>query len=160
MTIYMKYADLEGDVTAPGHEGWANVLSMNWGMSRGISTPTGTSQERESSATSISDVTVVMDLDKLSTNLMKEAAAGQGKEVIVHLMQTGQDSPEVYMEFKLTNTLVTSWSTDAAGDVGKPTVVVGLNFTKIDYNYSEFDNTNAKSGQYPGSYDVTTGKAA
>ena len=50
MAIYLNIDGLKGDVTAAGHEEWIECMSLQWGVGRGIHTPTGSSQERESSA--------------------------------------------------------------------------------------------------------------
>ena len=52
MPIYIQYGTLTGDVTAAGHEKWIEVNSFQWGVGRGISSPTGGSSDRESSAPS------------------------------------------------------------------------------------------------------------
>ena len=60
MPIYMKYNDgaVKGDVTAEGHEAWIECNSFQWGVGRGISSPTGASADRESSAPSVSEIVV------------------------------------------------------------------------------------------------------
>ena len=49
MPIYIKYGDIKGDVTAEGHKDWIEVNSFQWGVGRGISSPTGGGADRESS---------------------------------------------------------------------------------------------------------------
>src|SRR5258706_6606126 len=39
--IYMQYEGIKGDVTAKGHEGWVELSSFQWGIGRGITSPTG-----------------------------------------------------------------------------------------------------------------------
>ena len=53
MPIYIKYGDIKGDVTAEGHkgtDGWVEIGSFQFGIGRGISSPTGGSTDRESAA--------------------------------------------------------------------------------------------------------------
>jgi type VI secretion system secreted protein Hcp len=68
MPIYMKYNDgsIKGDKTADGHQDWIVLNSFQWGVGRGISSPTGGSKDRESSAPSLSEITVTKHQDAAS----------------------------------------------------------------------------------------------
>ena len=67
MPIYMNYNSLavKGDVTATGYVGWIELNSFQFGVGRGISSPTGGSADRELSAPSVSEITVTKDQDFL-----------------------------------------------------------------------------------------------
>jgi len=65
--IYMNYNDIPGDATAEGHEKWIELNSCQWGVGRGISSPTGGSADRESSAPSVSEIVVTKATDVSST---------------------------------------------------------------------------------------------
>src|SRR5688572_25351300 len=54
--IYMKYDTIKGDVTAVGYKDWIEVNSIQWGVGRGISSPTGGGADREASAPNISEI--------------------------------------------------------------------------------------------------------
>jgi|GEM_PF-6550946 len=49
MPIYLNYNKIPGDVTESTHTGWIELNSCQWGIGRGISSPTGGSADRESS---------------------------------------------------------------------------------------------------------------
>ena len=40
MPIYVKYGTIAGNVTESGHTGWVEVNSFQWGVGRGIGSPT------------------------------------------------------------------------------------------------------------------------
>ena len=86
MAIYLHVEGLEGDVTAAGHEGWIECESFQWGVGRGITTPTGSSQERESTAPSVSEVTVVKNMDKCTPKLFEQSCVGTSKLVKIDLV--------------------------------------------------------------------------
>jgi len=48
--IFMKYGNIMGDVTTNGAKGEIEVNSWQFGIGRGISSPTGGSSDRESTA--------------------------------------------------------------------------------------------------------------
>ena len=77
MPIYMNYNKIPGDVTADGHAKWIELNSFRFGIGRGISSPTGASADRESSAPSIT--TIVMRLSAEENNLLKDASPGRGR---------------------------------------------------------------------------------
>ena len=85
-------------------------------MGRAISTPTGTSQERESSAPSVSEVTLSKAMDKCTPQLFKEACVGTSKKVCIDLIQTGGTQLEAYMCYELTNALISGYSVSSGGD--------------------------------------------
>ena len=90
MPIYMNYNSLavKGDVTATGYVGWIELNSFQWGVGRGISSPTGGSADRESSAPSVSEITVTKDQDSSTGPLLTEALKGEGVTVIIDFVKT------------------------------------------------------------------------
>lgn len=129
MPIYVKYGSIKGDVTAAGHEQWIEVNSFQWGVGRGISSPTGASAERESSAPSVSEIVVTKPTDMASTNLLNEALQGEGQDVTIDFCKTDKGNLSVYLSYKLSNTMISGYSLSSAGD--RPLESLSLNFTKI-----------------------------
>ncbi len=155
MAIYANIDGLTGDVTAAGHENWIAFDSLQWGVGRGIHTPTGSSQERESSAPSVSEVTVTKMMDQCSPSLFSEACVGTAKTVQIHLVKTGQEL-ETYMEYTLTNALISGYSVSSGGD--KPSESVSFNFTKVEMKYTPYDNEHNPGSPIPAGYDIALGK--
>src|SRR5262245_22019949 len=56
MPIYLQHQALTGEVTEPGHLNWIQISSFQWGVGRGISSPTGGSADRAGSAPSVSEI--------------------------------------------------------------------------------------------------------
>jgi len=78
MPIYMNYNDIKGDVTEANHTGWIELHSFQWGVGRGISSPTGASADREASAPSVSEIVVTKAQDAATTKILNEAYQGEG----------------------------------------------------------------------------------
>ena len=129
MPIYVQYAALKGDVTAAGHEGWIEVNSFQWGVGRGISSPTGGSGDRESSAPSVSEIVVTKPTDVSTVNLLNEALQGEGVDVTIDFCKTDKGNLSVYLNYILTNTMISGYSTSSGGD--RPQESLSFNFTKI-----------------------------
>jgi len=134
MPIYMNYDSLaiKGDVTEDGHKDWVEVGSFQWGVGRGITSPTGASQNRESSAPSVSEITLSKPTDKASSKLLTEALQGEGKTVIIDFCKTEKGKLVVYMTYTLTNTMISGYSLSSGGDL--PSESLSLNFTKVQYS--------------------------
>ena len=131
MPIYMNYNNIPGDVTADGHVNWIELNSFQWGVGRGISSPTGGSADRESSPPSLSEITVTKDQDKSSTKLLLEAYQGEGTDVVIDFCKTDKGNLEVFLEFTLNKTMVSGFSMSSGGD--RPSETLTLNFTKVEY---------------------------
>jgi type VI secretion system secreted protein Hcp len=51
MPIYTQYSGVSGDPkSGSSHEQWIEISSFQWGVGRGISSPTGGSSDREGSS--------------------------------------------------------------------------------------------------------------
>ncbi len=156
MPIYMNYNSIPGDATAEGHEKWIELNSVQWGVGRGISSPTGGSADREASAPSVSEIVVTKATDVSSPKLLNEAYQGEGQNVTIDFCKTDKGKLEVYLTFTLSNTMISGHSMSSGGD--RPTESVSLNFTKV-----EFKNVNMGAAGDTGSpdsvtYDVALGK--
>ncbi len=158
MAIYLNVDGLAGDVTAMGHEDWIECSSMQWGVGRGITTSTGSSQERESSATTVSDVTLTKVMDKCTPQIFKEACVGTAKKVNIDLIQTGGTQLDTYMTYELTNSLISGYSVSSC-IVGKPEESVSFNFTKVEMKYTPYDNEHNAGSPVPAFYDISLGEA-
>ena len=105
MPIYMKFGSIKGDVTESGHTDWIELNSLQWGVGRGVSSPTGSSADRESTAPSISEVVVTKANDLASAGLLSEALQGDGsngKSVEIDMVRTDKGKLTVYQKITLT----------------------------------------------------------
>jgi type VI secretion system secreted protein Hcp len=128
----MNYDSLaiKGDVTEEGHKDWIELNSFQWGLGRGISSPTGGSLDRESSAPSISEITVTKASDTSTIKIVNEALQGEGKTVLIDFTKTDKGKLEVYMTYTLSECMISGYSVSSGGD--RPSESLSLNFTKIE----------------------------
>src|SRR5579864_7871476 len=129
MPIYVKYAAINGDATESTHSQWIEVNSFQWGVGRGISSPTGGSSDRESSAPSVSEIVVTKPTDIASVKLLDESLQGDGKDVTIDFCKTDKGNLSVYLTFVLNNTMISGYSTSSGGD--RPQESLSFNFTKV-----------------------------
>ncbi|MDT7949889.1 MAG: type VI secretion system tube protein Hcp [Acetobacteraceae bacterium] len=160
MPIYMNYNEgaLKGDVTETGHKEWIEVNSFQWGVGRGISSPTGGSADRESSAPSISEIVVTKPQDISSVGLLTEAYQGDGVKVQLDFCRTNKDQMQVYLTIELENVMISGYSVSSGGD--RPQESISLNFTKITYKGTQMKPDGSGAGPANISYDLATAVAA
>jgi type VI secretion system secreted protein Hcp len=158
MPIYMNYNSLaiKGDVTESTHVGWIELSSFQFGVGRGISSPTGGSSDRESSAPSVSEITVTKAQDAASVPLVNETLQGEGQTVIIDFCKTDKASLEVYLTWTLTNTMLSGYSLSSGGD--RPSESLSLNFTKFEMKSTGMDATNADGSPLTVTYDIGQAK--
>src|ERR1700689_32456 len=79
MPIYVQFPGINGNVRnlsgLPG-QGWIEISSFQFGVGRGISSPTGGSSDRESSSPSVSEIVVTKPPDIASPSLFNHCLGG------------------------------------------------------------------------------------
>ncbi len=158
MPIYMKYdnGNIKGDVTADGFKDQVELHSFQWGTGRGISSPVGASADREASAPSVSEITVTKDQDKGSVKLINEALQGEGKNCLISFAKTDKGKLSTFLEFTLTNTMISSYSISSGGD--RPTESLSLNFTKIEVKVTPMGAEGSGESPETVTYDLGAAK--
>jgi type VI secretion system secreted protein Hcp len=154
MPIYMNYNSLaiKGDVTESKHVGWIELNSFQWGVGRGISSPTGASADRESSAPSVSEITTTKTQDIATIALINEALQGEGQTVIIDFCKTDKGDLEVYLEWTLTNCMISGYSISSGGD--RPSESLSLNFTKIEVKNTPLGASGSSESPSTVTYDL------
>ena len=158
MAIYIEYAGIQGNVTATGFANHIKVMSVHFGVGRGISMEAGNMANREATRPSLSEITFSKLADISSTSLFKESVTGAaGKLVKIKFVQTGAEQVVQFMDYELEDCLVSGYSISADSE-GDPVETITLSFAKLWVNYHDYDKANAgKSPQRVG-YDLTAAK--
>jgi type VI secretion system secreted protein Hcp len=156
MPIYVQYGSIKGDVTESTHKGWVEVNSFQWGVGRGISSPTGGSSDREASAPSVSEIVVTKPVDVATTNFLNEALQGEGVDTTIDFTKTDKGQLSVYLSYVLNNTMVSGYSLSSGGD--RPQESISFNFTKIATKAITLDPTNAEGSPATVTYDIGQAK--
>jgi type VI secretion system secreted protein Hcp len=158
MPIYMNYDSLsiKGGVTEGSHKHWIELNSFQWGVGRGISAPTGNVEDRESSAPSVSEVTVTKDQDVSTIKLIDESLQGEGKTVLIEFLKTDKGQLATYLSFKLENTMISGFSMSSGGD--RPSESLSLNFTKVEVKATQADATGKAGTPSNVTYDLGQAK--
>jgi type VI secretion system secreted protein Hcp len=156
MPIYVNYNNIPGDVTAAGHEKWIEVNSFQWGVGRGISSPTGGSSDREASAPSVSEIVVTKPTDIASVKLLDESLEGEGVDCTIDFCKTDKGQLNVYLSYTLNNTMISGYSMSSGGD--RPQESLSFNFTKVACRDVSLGSKNEDGSPETVTYDVGQAK--
>ncbi|HWA63945.1 MAG TPA: type VI secretion system tube protein Hcp [Caulobacteraceae bacterium] len=129
MALFMQVDGIKGSATEEHHTDWISIQSFQWGVGRGISSPTGASSDRETSVPSVSEIVITKPYDASTSDLFSWSLGGsEGKKVVIELISTGHED-EAILHYELENTLISGFSQSSGGDGMSESI--SLNFTKV-----------------------------
>lgn len=106
------------------------ISSFQWGVGRGIGSPTGGSSDREASAPSVSELTLTRMSDQNDVSLFKAAAAGLPADWTLWIYNSrAKNGARACEKITLSNVLVSAFSVSGGGD--RPSESLSLNFSAI-----------------------------
>jgi len=157
MAIYVQMDGIEGDATQEQHKKWLTIESMHWGVGRHVKAGAGRAGNREASEPSVSEVTITKHADGSSPKIFGEACTGKkGKTVKIDFVTTGNPG-DTYMQYILSDTLVSSYSISSGGD--RPSESIGLSFSKIEMKFIPYDEQHKAASPIIANYDLATTKS-
>ena len=158
MAIYLEFEGIKGNVTAEGYTDHIAVNTVDFGVARGITMEAGNMANREATRPALTEVNLTKFADNSVSALFKESVTGSaGKTVKIKFVRTGADKVIEYMDYELSNALISSYSISASSE-GEPMENISLSFSKIMVNYNDHDATNKQSSPQRVGYDLTTAK--
>ena len=138
MALYMKFGSIKGDVETTDYKDWIDINSFQWGVGRGISSPVGSTADREASHPSVSEVSISKQMDIATNKLIEDALGGEmNNKVEIAYVTTGKNEVKEFLRYILTNTAISGYSVSSGGD--RPSESISLNFTKIEIKYTSLN---------------------
>lgn len=158
MSIFMNYDGIKGESSDKGHKQWMDIDSIQWGVTRRITTNTSTQNDRESANAEISSLVLNRHMDSATPSIFIESCCGTGKNVIVHLTKTGTGSgTDVYMEYTLKNALISDYQVSAQSqDSGRPMEMITISFVDIEVKYTPYDDNGNALAAIAVGFDTAT----
>jgi type VI secretion system secreted protein Hcp len=134
--FFLKIDGIEGESSDAKHKGEIELESWTWGESQTGSHSVGSGGGAGKVA--MQDFNAVMKINKASPKLMLACATGEHlKSAVLTCRKAGKEQQE-YFKVTLTDLLVSSYQTGAAGHGGVvPTDTFSLNYSKIQFEYRE-----------------------
>lgn len=131
---FIKIDGIEGESTDEKHSGWIEAISYNCGVNQNASATASSAGGGSSERADFDKFTFAKQLDKASPKLAIACAAGTHLDsIVVEICRAGDDKVK-YMEYKMTNCIISSVKTAGGGDF--PSENVSIDFGKIEWSYS------------------------
>ena len=140
MPIYMKFGEIDGEVTVAGFENWIEVNSFSWGLTNAIAV--GGTGGAGAGKASFQDIHFLTQVSQASPQILTTAASEKPIDTVEfdwikgEALQKGSGS---FLKIKLEDVLVSSYQIGGAEDANddRPSESIGLNFGKIEFDYAE-----------------------
>lgn len=152
--IYLDYEGIKGDVTASRYKDLITVNKLSFGVIRDITSYTGTSMDREASATKMKELKITKLQDKASTDLFREATIGKGKKAVFYITRQGEEIEEI-MKIELKDAMISNYRFAAAGS--RPQEALTLSYTEMTMTVTPTDDTNSMTAPLVYGFSSATG---
>jgi type VI secretion system secreted protein Hcp len=146
---------LKGESTNPDYEGWIEIDSFQFGG--GVGVTLGLGGQRESSAPSLSEVTISKTADSTSTGFFSSMTLGTVLPEMRLFVPTNAN-PGRIIKIYLRDVIISSVSWSSGGEF--PSESVSLNFAafKVEHYFTDSEGKENLTGS--ASYNRLTGKAS
>ena len=142
--MFMKIGDIKGESKDKVYKDWIDVLSWSWGMTQSGTMHVGGGGG--SGKVSVQDMSFTKYVDTSSSNLMLKCCNGKHYPEASLIVRKAGENPLEYLKIKMTDVLISSISTGGSGGEDRITENVGLNFAKVEVEYTPQEQTGAAGG--------------
>jgi type VI secretion system secreted protein Hcp len=154
---FLKIDGIEGESQDSKHKNEIDLVSWSWGE-----TNSGDAAHRGGMGVgkvSMQDFHFTMRVNKASPKLMLACANGEHiKTAELTCRKAGKEQQE-YLKIKLSDLVVSNFQTGGSGGDGViPEDHIGLNFSKIEYEYKEQKADGTLGGTVKSGYDLKQNK--
>jgi len=136
--MFLKVEGVDGESEDHKNKGWIEILSWSWGEAQVGSAGKGGGSGV--GKVDMQDFSFSKYMDKATPKLMLFCANGKHIPTVDFLARKAGGDQENYMKMKLSDVLVSSFSTsNSAGSGSLPVESISLNFSKIELEYFQQD---------------------
>lgn len=152
--MYLNFnGTIRGEAKAKGHEDQVEIDGFSWGLVQEGDLHKGTGGGRGKAA--IHDLTITKSLDRATTELIKAGINLKPFDTVTLICrESGGDAAVNYLEFEMTNAVITSVSMNKAEGSGKPSETVTLQFAKFKFKYTQQSNEGGSEASPEVTYDI------
>jgi type VI secretion system secreted protein Hcp len=132
---FIKIDSIEGESTDDKHQGWIEVLFCESEVTQKVSKTASSAGGATAERATFQDFKFTKQLDKASPKLALACAAGTHIDnIVVEICRAGGDKVK-FMEYKMSNCIISKVSTESGGEF--PFETVSINFGKIQWCYTQ-----------------------
>jgi len=158
---FLKIEGIDGESTDAKHTGQIEVLSFSHHLSQSGGAASSRTGGVTGSRVDIGDFAVTKVTDKASPNLAKYCANGKHIPKITLELTSADEQAHTYMKYTMSDAVVASCRFGGSGNSegSRPLEEVTFRFSKIEWEYTPFDNKGVAGGAVKASWDAAANKA-
>jgi type VI secretion system secreted protein Hcp len=150
--MFMKVGDIKGESADKTYKDWIDVLAWSWGMSQSGSMHIAGGGG--SGKVNMQDLSFTKYVDTSSPNIMLECCNGKHYPEATLVVRKAGENPVEYMKIKMTDVIISNYSTGGSGGEDRVTENVTLNFAKVNVDYTPQDAAGAGGAAIGMGWDV------
>jgi type VI secretion system secreted protein Hcp len=134
---FLKIDGIDGEGTKEGYEKQIEIISFSTGVTQRIGSRSDAGAPGGSGCDHM-DFSISKFMDSTSPTLALYCSQGKNINSVVITLCASTGERAKYMEYTLTNVVISSYSTAGAAESseGKPTEAVSFNYAKIEWTYT------------------------
>jgi type VI secretion system secreted protein Hcp len=150
---FVNIDGIPGESTDGKHSGWIEAISYNCGVNQSASATASSVGGGSSERADFDKFSFAKQLDKASPKLAMACAAGTHiNNITVEICRAGDDKVK-YMEYKMTNCIISSVKTGGGGEF--PSENVSIDYGKMEWFYTvQKREGGGASGNVAGGWDL------
>ncbi|MBI3560401.1 MAG: type VI secretion system tube protein Hcp [Gammaproteobacteria bacterium] len=157
MAIFLKAPELKGDATHEKYKGSVVVDTVHFGVTKDITTRGGAAGTRNVSAPNFQEVTITKVVDGSVVGFLQQAFSSKViAKLEINFVATstdGKPAADPFLVYTLENVLVSSY-VFTAPQSSHPMESIGLNFTRIEVNFTGRGIDNKAGAPQKIAYDI------
>jgi type VI secretion system secreted protein Hcp len=150
--MFLKLGDIKGEAQDKTHKEEIDVLAWSWGASNSGSAHIGGGGG--SGKVNVQDLSFTKYIDLASTDIFLATCNGKHIPEATLVVRKAGETPLEYLTVKMTDVLITSYSTGGSGGEDRLTENVTLNFAKVQLTYKEQAALGAQAKAPTVSWDI------
>jgi type VI secretion system secreted protein Hcp len=151
--MFLKLDGISGESLDQKHPNEIDVLSFSWGVAN-----SGDAAPRKRGKPHATALTVTVYTSKASPSLFLHCCTGQHIKTGVITARKAGERPMEFLHIKLTDILVSSYSTGSGGGDTLPTENIGLEFAKVQFIYTPQTASGAPGADVSAAFNFLTDK--
>lgn len=157
---YLKIDGILGESTDSEHKDWIEVNSFEGGLQQPRSVVASTAGGATSGRANFFDLTITKFIDQATPKLSLACADGTHiKEITLALYRASGGSKVKYMEYKLSNCIISLITPSGSDNNTLPVETVSIDYGKIEWIYTKQKRADGSSGgQVATGWDLQTNK--
>lgn len=150
--MFLKLGDIAGESKDKSHLGEIDVLAWSWGASNSGTFHVGGGGG--AGKANVQDLSLTKWVDLASTEIFLAVCNGKHFPEATLVVRKAGETPLEYLTIKMTEVMVTSYSTGGSGGEDRLTENVTLNFSKVQVSYKEQAAKGAQAKAPSVSWDI------